>query len=179
MAEIIIIHNKPKLRELLASRLYRKVTQNKGETVLEDFNQHKAICHINEEDELEYITDYISYDPVLFANSLRARFNAFWIDQKDLIDYNKFSMQEIVDFDEFLSRLDLLMNEMELGVKNQNESKYLWKKLSAQQRAKVLPGGYLKNYLLSQPVSKRKELDLLELFEDSRQERLSFGIVKR
>lgn len=178
MAEIIIVKNRPKLSELLRSHLYKKISFG-GNLVLEDFNGHKAKCDLNEEEELEYISDYLAYDPYLFANTLRSRFNVYWIEQSDLIEYNKHAFTELTDYQDFVCKLEVILDELQVKLKHQKESEYLWNRLNSQQRAKALPKGYLKNYMLSKPTNRREELDLLELFDDCLKNRLMFGIPVR
>jgi hypothetical protein len=175
MAEIIVVHNKPKLSDLLQSHLYKKI--NLGlPLVLEDFNGHRASCDLNEEGEVEYISDYLSYDPYLFADTLRARFDVHWVEQSDLIEYNKHAFTELTDYEDFVNKLQVILDELQVKLKHQKESEYLWKKLNSQQRAKALPKGYLRNYMLSKPTDRRQELDLLELFDDCLKDRLVFGL---
>jgi hypothetical protein len=177
MGELIVIKNKPAFRDMLSSRQYTKVTNVGTEIVLQNTNGHKAICTFEEEGLLEYIHQYLNFDPVLFAEMLRVRYGTFWIDQDDLLDYNRFAFSEEADFSEFHSRLEMLLKEQkDVKVKNRTESEYLWRRLNSRQRAKIIPKGYLKNYLLSRPASRQQELDLLELFEDAQRDRLSFGM---
>lgn len=175
MTEIIIVHNRPKLSDLLQSHLYKRINFGVA-VVLEDFNGHKAVCDFNDDEELEYISEHLAFDPYLFANTLRARFNVYWIEQSDLIEYNKYAFTEINDFSEFIGKLEVILDELKVEPKHQKESEYLWKKLNSRQRAKAIPKGYLKNYLLSRPIDRREELDFLELFNDCLKNRLSFGI---
>lgn len=179
MGELIVIKNKPAFRDMLSSKQYTKVTNVGNEIVLQNANGHKAICTFGEEGLLDYIHQYLNFDPLLFAEILRVRYGTFWIDQDDLLDYNRFAFSEEADFSEFQSRLEMLLKEQkDLRVKNRVESEYLWRKLNPRQRARIIPRGYLKNYIFSRPASRRQELDLLELFEDAQRDRLSFGIYR-
>ncbi len=179
MAEIIIVGEKPKLEMLLASGMYRFVTNGDSRPVLEDFERHKAVYRINEDGELEYLLDYLAYDTMRFAENLREQFNIFWIDQSDLLDYNQLCVKEDIVYEEFLERVDALLEEMTgLEIKNRDRSQYLWNKMTSHQKARVLPKGYIKNYMFSRS-GKHTQIDLLELFEDSRKGRTSFGIVSK
>jgi hypothetical protein len=177
MSEIIIVGVKPKLEVLLTSGLYNYATNGDSQPILEDFDRQKALCKIDDNGQVEYLNDYLAYDTVRFANNLRDRFGVFWIDQSDLLEYNYFAVREDIAFEEFLSRIDILLSEVELEVKNRDRSQYLWNRLTPHQKARVLPKGYIKNYLFSRKGKEQNEIDLLELFEDSKKGRISFGIV--
>jgi hypothetical protein len=176
MAELIIVKNKPSFNELLSGRQYTRLTYVNSEIVLQDLNGHKAVCRFGDGHQLEYIKAYLSFDVLLFAMPLKAKYGTYWIQEEDLNDYNRFSVSKHIDYGELSARLSQLQDEFGFTFRNQQKSESLWNQLNSVQRAKVLPKGYIRNYLYSRPPSRRKELDLYELLEDCLMDRIVFGI---
>jgi hypothetical protein len=177
MAEIIIISNKPTLRKMIFSGQYKNITHGDQNEILEDNDKIRALCTFNEQGNLEYIHDYLSYDAYKFAENLRVKLNVNWIDSLDLMEYNQLAMAQNILFEEFVTRVARATENLDFENINETEAGRLWPKLTNQQKARVLPRGYIKNYLLTMLNKHDGKFDLLEFLHHSLRGNLSFGVL--
>ncbi len=178
MAEIIIVSDNPTLRKMIYSGLYKNITQDHQNEILEDYEKIKALCTFNERGILEYIHDYLFYDAYKFAENLRLKLKVNWIDSVDLMEYNQLAMKQNILFEEFVTCVARVTENMDFENINETEARGQWSKLTSQQKARVLPRGYIKNYLLTMRNKQDGKLDLLEFLQCSLRGNLRFGVLK-
>lgn len=178
MSERIIVHNKPSLQDLLDSGKYTNTVLKNEMNIIEDDKNQKAICHFDENNELEYVTIVPFFDLNLFMENLQSNFDVYWTDITDLMDYNQFMVKPAIQFDELVERVSLASEIYGFKTINNLESASLWTKMNSVQKSKLLPHGYIRNYYRSSNKhSKQKTLDLVKMLKDSMSNKVSFGVL--
>ena len=177
MAEIIIVGDKPTLRKMISSGHYKNITHGHQNEIFEDYDKIRALCTFNELGNLEYIHDYLSYDAFNFAENLRVKLKVNWIDSVDLMEYNHFAMAQNILFEEFVTRVARATENTDFKNIHEIEAGRIWPKLTNQQKARVLPRGYIKNYLLTMRNKQDGKFDLLEFLQCSLRGNLRFGVL--
>ena len=84
-----------------------------------------------------------------------------------------------IPFEVFKARISDIESEEEFVSINLDNSQYLWIKMSSGQKAKVMPYGYLRNYIRIHKVKISLKVDIIELLQSCIDGNLNFGIPKR
>ncbi|MCG8306445.1 MAG: hypothetical protein MI975_03575 [Cytophagales bacterium] len=178
MAELILVKNNPEIDKLLQTKWYKSIGSDQGKMALEDFTGARAVCTVGDDGKLEYLHDYLHHNCIKFANNLKSKFNVFWIEQSDLLEYNQHFLRGAIPFEEFKLKIDAISREYELEFTDLEHSELLWEKMNSVQKAKILPLGYLRNYLHSIFDEGELRLNISALFHRCIAGEIKFGIPK-
>ena len=174
--EVIVVKNSPIVDELLQTNLYRSIGTEQDKIIMEDLSGARAICTIDGHRKLEYIEDYLFKSCKAFLENLKLRLNVYWIEPNDLLEYNQHFLRMTIPFSEFNDKVLDICNGLDIKALGLVQAEFLWSRMNSGAKAKILPEGYIRNYIRSHKGEMLKAIDVSSMVKDAIQDLLKFGI---